>query len=482
MKLEQLAVIGNGMATSRLLDELIRRDSSSRYQITVFGDEPHPCYNRILLNNILSGDDISSITLKPESWYAERGIQLISGTPVARFSAGAKRLWTGDGREFYFDRAVFAVGSESRIPVRDGAFGSEGRLRDGVVAYRRAADCHKMREFARPGASAIVIGGGLLGLEAAKGLRDLGLSVTILHVFDGLMNRQLDRIGSQMLRHAVEELGIQVRTSVSTKSIFGKHKAEGVMLGDGEKLYADLVVFAAGVQPRLELARDSDIPTNAGIRVDDQMRTAIPGVYAVGECIEHRGQLYGTVGPVYEQCRVLADVLADTNPEAAYHGSRVYTRLKVVGLEVASMGATEPNHPEDEVIQIVEDSRRCYRKLIVRRDRLMGAVLVGDTSQAAALVRRFERADPLPTNRLDLFASDDRQCEADDGLLCRCAQVSEPTVRQAIREGCQTIRQLGEATGAGTGCGSCRGRMSAMLLELGQRRELAGTAPTLSSN
>ena len=465
MTRKKLAIIGNGMATGRLLDELIFRNGLALFDVTVFGEEPHGCYNRILLNRVLLGGSVDDITLKPAAWYAERGVQLRSGAAVTRLSHAARRLWTADGQEHYFDLAVFATGSVPRLPPVEGVMQSEGRFKPGVAAYRTAADCERMRAIGKKGNRAVVVGGGLLGLEAAKGLADIGMSVTLLHLFDTLMERQVDKAGGVMLRRAVEALGITVRTSANTKAVLGVKKAEGVLLGGGEYIPADLVVFASGVKPRIDLAKDSDVPTNAGIMVDDQLQTQLAGLFAVGECAEHNGRVYGIVQPVYEQCAILADVLTKSNPNARYRGSRVYTRLKVAGVEVASMGDIDQREADDEVLQVIEERRGIYRKLIIRDERLAGAVLVGDASAAAALVRRFERGDPLPANRLDLFASPERESEREGEVVCNCHQVTESTLRDAVRRGCRTLQDLATRTGAGTGCGSCRGQLAALLLK-----------------
>lgn len=465
MTRQKLAIIGNGMATGRLLDELARRNGLAQFDVSVFGEEPHGCYNRILLNRVLLGGSVDDITLKPAAWYAERGVHLHSGSAVTRLSPAAHRLWTADGRVHYFDLAVFATGSVPRFPPVDGMRRADGRFKEGVTAYRTAADCERMRMLAKTGRRAVVIGGGLLGLEAAKGLADLGLSVTLLHLFDALMNRQVDKTGAVFLRRAVESLGITVRTSVNTKALLGQNRVDGVLLGGGEQLPADLVVFASGVKPRIDLAQDSDVPTNAGILVNDQLATHLPNLYAVGECAEHNESVYGTVQPVYEQCSVLADVLTGANPGASYHGSKVYTRLKVAGVEVASMGDIDAKEMDDEVVQVIEEKRGVYRKLVIRDGRLAGAVLVGDASAAAGLVRRFERGDPLPANRLDLFASSDRAAEPTGGIICNCHQVAEGTLLEAVRGGCRTLQDLAARTGAGTGCGSCRGQIASVLLK-----------------
>lgn len=464
----KLSIIGNGMATSRLLDELIRQGGLGQYEISVFGEEPHGAYNRILLNRILEGGVIDDITLKPAAWYAEHGIRFYSGIRVTRLSHASRRLWTNDGAEHFFHKAVFATGSVPRVPAVEGLCLPDGKLKEGVFTYRTAADVERMRMWAKPGFKAIVVGGGLLGLEAAKGLADLGLDVTVAHIFDILMNRQVDRIGGQFLRRAIERMGIKVRTSVNTKAIVGARRIEALDFGGGEQIPADMVVFASGIKPCVELAKDSDVPVNSGILVDDFLETQLPGLYAVGECAEHAEMVYGTVQPIYEQCVVLADHLTGSKADARYLGSKVYTKLKVAGVEVASMGVIDADSQSDEVVQIIEENRRVYHKLVIRDNRLVGAVLVGDSSAAAGLVRAFDSKSVVPPNRLDLLASG----EAIPGMsggnnpeVCNCHNVSASVLIGEIRGGCNTLARLSEKTKAGTGCGSCRGQLADLILK-----------------
>jgi nitrite reductase (NADH) large subunit len=460
--MHKLAIIGNGMATARLLDDLGRRGGLGLFDVSVFGEEPHGAYNRILLNRVLTGGGIDDITLKPNSWYAERGVRFFPGRCVNRLSHAARRLWTDDGTEHYFDAAVFATGSTARVPD------VEGVRRPGVFAYRTVADVEKMRAWAKPGMRAAVVGGGLLGLEAAKGLADLGLRATVCHLFDTLMNRQVDKLGGDFLRRAIERLGIHVRTSVSTKAVVGAKRAEGLEFGGGERLPADMVVFAAGIKARIDLAKDSDVPANAGILVDDRMETQLPGLYALGECAEHRGTVYGTVQPIYEQSAVLADILTGADPDARYAGSKVYTKLKVAGVEVASMGAIDGDKPNDEVIQVIEERRGVYQKLVVRGGKLAGAVLVGDMSAAPNLVGLLDDEVPLPANRLDVLASGDPIPGAEasaDPEVCNCHHVRRSALVSEIRGGCDTLARLSAKTDAGTGCGSCRGQLADLILK-----------------
>jgi nitrite reductase [NAD(P)H] large subunit len=464
MTRKRLAIIGNGMATSRLLDELFRRCAA--YDVAVFGEEPHGAYNRILLGRILTGASADDITLKPPSWYAERGVVYYAGTRVERLAAVARQLHTADGRAFPYDVAVFATGSAPIVPRLDNLHAACGdALKENVFVFRTIEDCQRMRAVARPAASAVVIGGGLLGLEAAKALSDLGLHVTVLHMFDTLMNLQVDHTGGQLLRAAVERLGIYVRTSAAATALLGNGHVEAVKLEGGPTLPADLVVFACGIRPRIDVAKASGIPTNNGILVNDLLATQTPGVFALGECAEHNGTVYGIVPPIWEQCQVLADVLTGANPQARYRGSKLYTRLKVAGVEVASMGLVEPVYDTDEVIQIIEDRKGIYRKLIVRDGRLVGALLIGSTDAAAALVQWFDRGDPLPGNRLDVLCSADAAPAIADPEVCDCHHVCESTLVTAIESGCTTLPQLAAATQAGTGCGSCRGQLTNLILK-----------------
>jgi nitrite reductase (NADH) large subunit len=460
---KRLAIIGNGMATSRLLDELLRRDAV--YDIAVFGEEPHGAYNRILLGRILTGASADDITLKPPSWYAERGVVYHAGTRVERLDPVARQLHTADGNSFPYDVAVFATGSAPIVPRLENLHDACGdALKENVFVFRTIEDCQRMRAVARPAAGAVVIGGGLLGLEAAKALSDLGLHVTVLHMFDTLMNLQVDHTGGQLLRAAVERLGIYVRTGAAATALLGNGHVEAVKLDGGTTLPADLVVFACGIRPRIDVAKASGIPTKNGILVNDLLAAQTPGVFALGECAEHNGTVYGIVPPIWEQCQVLADVLTGANPQARYRGSKLYARLKVAGVEVASMGLVEPVYDTDEVIQIIEDRKGIYRKLIVRDGRLVGALLIGSTDAAAALVQWFDRGDPLPANRLDVLCSADAAPAIADPEVCDCHDVRESTLVTAIESGCTTLPQLAAATQAGTGCGSCRGLLTNLIL------------------
>lgn len=462
---KRFAIVGNGMAAGRLLDELFRRNAGLRFDVTVFGEESHGCYNRILLSRVITGSPADDLLTKPRAWYAERGVAFHSDTLVARIDTGGRKLLTAAGDEHPFDVCVLATGSAPFVPPLDNLKQPDGCPKAGAFLFRTVDDCERIRAYARPASSAVVLGGGLLGLEAAKALSDLGLHVTVVHLPEWLMNVQLDRLGGEFVRKAVEKLGIFVRTGVAATGLIGTDRVEGVTLKSGEVLSADVLVMAAGIRPRTDVATASGVPVKRGVVVNDLLATAAPGVYAVGECAEHNGTVYGIVPPIWEQCEVLADLLTGANPTARYRGSKLYTKLKVAGIDVSSMGLVEPQFDTDEVLQVIEERRGIYRKLIVRNDRLVGGITVGDAEAAPALARWFDRGDRLPANRLDVLCSGDISPAAADPEICNCHHVCESTLKAAIADGCTTLPALSAATKAGTGCGSCRGQLANLILK-----------------
>jgi nitrite reductase (NADH) large subunit len=454
------------MGTCRLLDELVARDAQRLYEITVYGEEPGGAYNRILLGKVLGGDAPDAIVTKPPEWYDRHGIRLLSRTRVKRLDTLRKNVESEDGQSRRYDLAVLATGSQPLVPPLTGMLGEDGEMRQGAFVYRTIGDCIRMREHARPGDSAVVVGGGLLGLEAAKVLSDSGLHVTVVQVSPVLMNAQLDAIGGEMLCRQIVHAGIFVRLGKTVESLYGDERIEGVILDDGTTLPADMVVLACGVRPRVDLARASELPVNKGVIVNDTLATQVPGVYAFGECAEHRGKTYGIVTPVWEQATVLADVLSGSKTQSRYRGSKLYTRLKVAGVEVAAMGVLEPELESDETFQIVEERRNSYRKLIVRGGQLVGAMLVGNTAAAAALVQLFDRADPLPDDPLEVLCQSRGASSALERIVCNCHKVSDRTLRAAIEGGADSVEALCAATRAGSGCGSCRSDLGQLISTL----------------
>jgi nitrite reductase (NADH) large subunit len=468
-----LAIIGNGMAACRLLDELVARGGHTRYEITVFGEEPGGAYNRILLSHVLGGDQPDSIVTKPPSWYRELGIRLVDAVAVKRLDTARKTVETADGARHRFDLAVLATGSQPLVPAIDGVNTQDGNLRPGAFVYRTMDDCLRMRAHVRPGASAIVLGGGLLGLESAKVLSDAGLHVTVVHAAETLMNAQLDPMAGEMLRRKIELCGIFVRTGRTIEAVLPAVGGDGdpdgpvqaVTLDDGKTLPADMVVLACGVRPRIDVARASGLPVNRGVVINDTLATEVPGIYAIGDCAEHRGQTYGVAAPAWEQAAVLADLLTGTGPQARYRGSKLFTRLKVAGVDVATMGTARPELETDDVIEVVEQARSSYRKLIMRDGRLMGAMLVGNTAAAASLVQLFDRGDPMPDDPLEALcpALVGAVVDPAEKMICNCNRVCQVTIDQAISAGCETVEAIGVATRAGTGCGSCKDDLKRLL-------------------
>ena len=465
MRKKKLAIIGNGMATCRLLDELLQRGALGRYEVAIFGDEKGGAYNRILLGKVLAGDAPDAIVTKPPAWYESNGVTLFDGVAVKRLDTAAKVIETADGAAHRYDVAVLATGSHPLVPPLAGMTGPDGELRDGVFIYRTMADCLKMRACARPGDNAVVLGGGLLGLEAAKVLSDSGLHVTVIHAGKTLMNAQLDELGGEMLERQIESHGIFVRTGRTIEEVVGNPDIEGVRLDDGKTLAADMLVLACGVRPRIDVARASGLPINKGIIVNDTLATEVPGVYAIGECSEHAGRTYGIVAPAWDQAVVLADVLTGANPQARYRGSKVYTRLKVAGIDVASMGRIEPELDSDEVIQVVETRRGSYRKMVVRGRSLVGAMLVGNTAAAGELIQILDRGDPLPEEPLEVLCPGAAIAAGPraDRQVCNCHKVTEARLREAIDGGATTVDALCASTKAGTGCGSCKSELTQIL-------------------
>lgn len=455
---KDMVIVGNGMATCRLLDELVACNAQERYDISVIGDEPGGSYNRVMLSKVLGGAEPDAVLTKPAAWYAEQKIRLLAPQLAERVEIPERRVVLKGAESLRYDIAILATGSQPVVPNFEGLHDAGGELKRGVFVYRTIDDCLKMRQYARPGDNAVVLGGGLLGLEAAKVLSDRGLHVTVVHLGHGLMNAQLDFVGGEMLRRQIERCGMFVRVGRTIESIYGEESVERVVLDDGEQLAADVVVVACGIRPRVELARVSKIPVNKGILVNDTLATQVPGVYAIGECTEHSGVTYGLVAPAWEQATVLAGLLTGARPQERYRGSKLYARLKVAGVEVASFGALEPMLETDRAIQVIEERELAYRKLILRGRQLVGAMFVGNVNQAASLVQTFDRGDPLPEDPLQVLCNITGGGAAGGGdrTICNCFKVSESAIAACVKEGADSCEAVTEQTRAGSGCGSCK--------------------------
>ena len=398
MTKQKLVMVGNGMAGVRALEELLKL-APDLHDITVFGAEPHPNYNRIMLSPVLAGEQtIDEIILNPVSWYEEHGIRLRMGRKVTRIDRARRVVIADDGSEEPYDRLLLATGSNPFIlPV-------PGKELEGVIAYRDIADTQTMIETAATHRHAVVIGGGLLGLEAANGLRQRGMEVTVVHLAPWLLERQLDEVAGKLLQRALEERGIRFLLPAQTEALLGDDsgRVRAVRFKDGQEVLADLVVMAAGIRPNTELARSAGIRCDhdgrGGISVTDTMQTVTdPRVYAVGECASHRGVAYGLVAPLYEQGKVVANHLARLGI-GRYLGSQVSTKLKVTGINLFSAGDFMGGDDTEEIV-LSDPFSGAYKKLVIRGDKLVGACLYGDTEDGSQYFQLIREGRSIAAHR-----------------------------------------------------------------------------------
>ncbi|MGZ4160734.1 MAG: nitrite reductase large subunit NirB [Neobacillus sp.] len=457
MEKKKLVLIGNGMAGVRAVEEVLNI-SKELFEITIFGSEPHPNYNRILLSKVLQGDtDVKDITLNDWDWYKENNIQLYTGESVNKIDSGKKVVITDLGRVEPFDELIIATGSLPFIlPI-------PGADKKGVTAFRDIQDTEVMLEASKNYKKAAVIGGGLLGLEAARGLLNLGMEVTVIHLAPYLMERQLDPTAGKLLQTELEKQGMSFLLEKQTKEIFGTDRVEGLRFSDGSELEADLVVMAVGIKPNIELAKESGISVNRGIVVNDYLQTNIPDIYAVGECAEHNGIPYGLVAPLYEQGKVLAKHICGvtTNP---YQGSILSTQLKVSGLEVFSAG--DFMEAEDKkAIKVFDDQEGIYKKIVLRGNKLVGAVLFGDSGDGNRLFSMIQKqADISDTMKVSILQPLGQEtggslvaAMGDEEIICGCNGVSKGGIIQAIQQkGCSSVDEIKACTSASRSCGGCK--------------------------
>lgn len=466
MSKQKLVVIGNGMAGARSVEEILARGGHELFEITMFGDEPYGNYNRILLSNVVNGSqDASEIFLNPLGWYEDNGIRLHAGERVVSIDRYSKTVTGANGTIECYDKLIIATGSRAFIPPIANLFTEDGALREGAFAFRSLDDCTAIIKAAKQSRAAAVIGGGLLGLEAARGLLAYGCEVHVIHIAPALMNVQLDLPAAGMLKTTLESMGITVHLGAITASVLGDGRISGLRLKDDSEIQCDMLVVSTGIRPNSELARECGLTVERAIVVDNHMRSVDdPDIYVVGECAQHRGLVYGLVAPLWDQGKVLADHITGANVEASYHGSKLATKLKVMGVEVASMGIIEPERDTDEVVQFYEPRRGTYKKLIVRKGRLAGAIMMGDLSKVAYLMQAFDKNTPLPEERLSLLF-DIGAPEKGKSLeelpaelqVCNCNGVSKRAIGACVAQGNRTPKAVMSATRAGMGCGSCKG-------------------------
>ena len=367
---KRLVVIGNGMAAMRTVEELLEH-APNAYDITVFGAEPHGNYNRILLSPVLAGEKkVADIMLHPKSWYAERDIALYTSDPVVGIDRRKRIVKSASGIEVAYDRVLLATGSNPFVlPI-------PGKDLPGVVTFRDLQDVDAMLRAARQYHRAVVIGGGLLGLEAANGLLKQGMDVTVVHLLDTLMERQLDKPAAQLLRSSLEKRGLKFHMPAQTAAILGDTRVTGVRFANGTEIAADIVVMAVGIKPNIELAKSIGLRCDKGIVVNDTLQTFDPSIYAVGECVQHRNSTYGLVAPLWEQARVCATHLAELGM-SRYRGSLISTQLKVTGIELFSAG-DYIGGPGTESLVMRDAKRGVYKRLVIQDNKVRGAVLYGD--------------------------------------------------------------------------------------------------------
>ena len=460
--MKRVVVIGNGMAGARLVEELLSRDPD--LEVTVFGAEQRPAYNRVLLSDVLAGKrPAAEVTLSSVA-RARRHL----GVEVVRVDREARVVHGSDGVTAPYDALVLATGSLPVVPPVQGIAGPDGRLLDGVFVFRTLEDCAAIAARAKRSTRAVVVGGGLLGLEAARGLMQHGLDVDVVHGMDRLMDLQLDADGGAVLRRAVEALGVGVHLGSFATRVLGTRSVQGIGLADGREVKGDLVVLACGVRPHVELARQAGLAVDRGVLVDDGLQTSDPHVFALGECAQHRGEVYGLVAPAWEQAAVLADAL--TGRPATYTGSRLVTRLKAMDLEVAAMGDVTPGlHDEDcQVVVVADPTRHVYKKLVVRDGLLAGALLVGDLATVGTVTQHFDRQTPLPADLVSLLVPPRRTdaVVADEDTVCTCNAVTAGQIRGS---GCRTVAEVALKTRATTGCGTCTSAVAKLLAPAAER-------------
>lgn len=478
--MRRVVIVGYGMAGARLADELRRRDQD--ISITIIGAEPHAAYNRVLLSTVVAGTMTPESTrLHDEKWAGGHDVDLRLGYEVLEIDRAGRtvtvsRVGEADvqaaAESIPYDSLVLATGSVPWVPPAEGLT-EDGKLAPGVVAFRTLDDCAQIEAKAQKGMPVVVLGGGLLGIEAARGLAGRGCLVTVVHPVGHLMERQLDPGAGGVLARTLGQLGIEFRlNSFASKYLPG----DGLILDDGSHVPAELVVVSAGVRAETSLAKAAGLEVDRGIVVDDALRTNDPRVHAIGDCAQHPGTVSGLVQPAWDQAAVLADRLTGANPASRYRGTSVVTRLKARDVDLAALGDvhTDVDCPDSEVLCFQEPSRGRYAKLVLRDDRVAGAIVLGAPDAAATITQLYDRGIPAPTDRLALLLGRALPAEAaspadlpSSAVICRCNTVSKGQIVSAWRSGAESLPQLAEATRATTGCGGCKDAVCGLLDWLG---------------
>jgi len=460
---EQLVVVGNGMAGVSCVEQILKQPHN--FDITIFGDETHVNYNRILLSLVLAGEkSAEDIIINDIDWYQTNDIRARLGVKIASIDRDKKVVIDENGGVTEYDKLILATGSSAFIPPIPGVD------KKNVHVFRTLDDTRALLEKAQPGLKVAVIGGGLLGLEAARGLQVRGCEVTVVHLMETLMERQLDATGGDYLKRKIESLGIRVLLPQQTAALFGNGRVDGLRFASGEELEADLVVIAAGIRPNAELGRKAGLDVRRGIVVNDYMETSDPHIYSVGECTEHRGQTFGLVAPLFEQGRVLASTITGKR-EAVFTGASPAAKLKIMGVDIFSAGSIDESAPGVETVRYEDPPLGVYKKLLLKDNQLLGVILVGDIEDEHTYMDWMRSGTDLtPHRRQILFPPR----EADPGLevaampdsdiICGCNGVSKGDIVQAIHaHDITTLAGLKERTRASTSCGTCTGLCEKLL-------------------
>ncbi|WP_368503300.1 nitrite reductase large subunit NirB [Alkalihalophilus sp. As8PL] len=462
MRKQRLVVIGNGMAGINCVQEILNHQPDA-FEIIVFGSEPHYNYNRILLSTVLQGSTkVEDITLNDRSWYEDKNIKLYTGETVTYIDPDNKLLRTDQDREVSYDKAIIATGSHPFVlPI----LGNDKR---GVINFRTIEDCKNIIDMSKHHKKAVVIGGGLLGLEAARGLLHLGMEVDVVHLSKHIMDRQLDPTASIMLQRELESQGVNFLLEKASAEIIGGDSVEGLRFKDGTEVEAEAIIMAVGVRPNINLMKGNRIETNRAIVVNDYLQTNVPDIYAVGECAEHRGVVYGLVKPLYEQGRELAKHICGIDSQG-YQGSTLSTQLKISGVDVFSVG----DFVGDETTKTIthyDEQANIYKKLVLKDDKILGAVLYGDTKVGNRLVDMINKQKVMTDEeKMLLLQTSDRNSWQVSSmehteLICNCNGVTKGT----ILESCQlnnitTVEEIKSCTKASSACGGCKPLVTELL-------------------
>ncbi|WP_328420439.1 FAD-dependent oxidoreductase [Micromonospora sp. NBC_00389] len=456
----RVVIVGNGMAGARLAGELRVREGDRK--VTVLGAEPHRAYNRIMLSTLLAGRIGEPDVELTET--AVHGVDLRIGVPVTAVDRSAREVRTAHGERISYDHLVLATGSRAVVPPLPGL--DPGDLPERVVPFRTLDDCRRILAAADGAHSALVLGGGLLGLEAARGLATRGLATTVVHPTGHLMERQLDPAAGAVLAGTLAGLGVTIQLAVPATGVAADADGVRLDLADGRSLRADLLVLSCGVRPDTALAEAAGLTLRRGVVVDDRLRTSDRRISAIGDCAEHDGALTGLVAPAWAQARVLADVLTGADPLARYRPRPVVTRLKAAGIDLAAMGDAVGGGPGEE-LTFTDPTRGTYARLRIRDERLIGAILLGDNPAVGTVIQLFDRGHPVPADRRTLLLGRSLGATGaapaaspalmpDAATVCQCNTVTKGALVRSWRSGARTAGAVAAATRAGTGCGGCR--------------------------